>query len=81
AFRIGENATLFMGALYLVRGVAILLWVGAATVTSVWSGVFLGLAALLLYPLVLGAALVLGLSDTWFDLRARLSRARTQDDI
>jgi hypothetical protein len=81
AFRIGENAALFMGALYLLRGVAILLWIGAAAVTSVWSGVLLGLAALLLYPLVLGTALVLGLSDTWIDLRARLSRARTRDDI
>lgn len=81
AFRIGENATLFMGALYLMRGVAILLWMGAAAVTSVWSGMLLALAAVLLYPLVLGTALVLGLSDTWIDLRARLTRARTRDDL
>jgi hypothetical protein len=81
AFRVGENATLFMGGLYLLRGAAILLWIGAAAATSIWSGVLLSLAALLLYPVVLGTALVLGLSDTWIDLRARLSRARAADDL
>jgi hypothetical protein len=81
AFRVGENATLFMGGLYLLRGAAILLWIGAAAATSIWSGVLLSLAALLLYPVVLGTALVLGLSDTWIDLRSRLSRARAADDL
>jgi len=81
AFRVGENAALFMGGLYLLRGAAILLWIGAAAATSVWSGVLLALAALFLYPVVLGTALVLGLSDTWIDLRARLSRARADDDL
>jgi hypothetical protein len=80
AFRIGENATLFMGGLYLLRGVAILLWIGTAAATSLWSGVLLALAALLLYPVAIGTALVLGLSDTWIDLRARLSRARSKGD-
>ena len=81
AFRVGENATLFMGGLYLLRGAAILLWIGAAAATSVWSGVLLVLAAMFLYPVVLGTALVLGLSDTWIDLRARLSRARADHDL
>lgn len=81
AFRVGENATLFMGVLYLFRGVAILLWIGAGAATSVWSGVLLAMAAVLLYPVVLGTALVLGLSDTWIDLRARLSRARADNDL
>jgi hypothetical protein len=80
AFRVGENAALFMGGLYLLRGTAILVWVGAAAVTSVWSGVLLTVAAVLLYPVVLGTALVLGLSDTWLDLRGRLSRARSDRD-
>lgn len=81
AFQVGENATLFMGGLYLLRGVAILLWIGAAAATSVWSGLLLTLAAVLLYPVVLGTALVLGLSDTWVDLRARLSRSRVDHDL
>lgn len=81
AFRVGENAALFMGGLYLLRGAAILLWIGAAAATSTWSGILLALAALFLYPVVLGTALVLGLSDTWFDLRARLSRPRADHDL
>lgn len=81
AFRLGENATLFMGGLYLLRGTAILMWIGAAAVTSVWTAALLTLAALFLYPFVLGTALVLGVSDTWLDLRARLSRAKADNDI
>ncbi len=81
AFRLGENATLFMGGLYLLRGTAILMWIGAAAATSVWTAALLTLAALFLYPFVFGTALVLGVSDTWLDLRARLSRAKADDDI
>ncbi len=81
AFRVGENAALFMGGLYLLRGAAILLWIGATAATSAWSAVLLAIAALFLYPVVLGTALVLGLSDTWLDLRSRLSRARAERDL
>lgn len=81
AFRVGENAALFMGGLYLLRGAAILVWVGAAAVTSVWTGLLLTLAALFLYPVALGTALVLGLSDTWIDLRTRLSRNGSVGDL
>jgi hypothetical protein len=81
AFRVGENAALFMGGLYLLRGAAILLWIGASAATSVWSAVLLAMAALFLYPVILGTALVLGLSDTWLDLRTRLSRARAEHDL
>lgn len=81
AFRVGENAALFMGGLYLVRGAAILVWIGATAATSAWSAALLGLAALFLYPVVLGTALVLGLSDTWLDLRSRMARAmRDRED-
>ncbi len=71
ATRLGENVVAFMGGLYLLRGAAVLLWLGATVVTSGWSIALWALAALLLYPLVLGAALVMGLSDTWLDLRNR----------
>ncbi len=81
AFRLGENATVFMGGLYLLRGAAILFWIGATAATTIWSGALLALAALFLYPVVLGTALVLGVSDTWIDLRARLSRARADNDL
>lgn len=75
AFRIGENAAMFMVMLYLVRGLAIMMWAGAAVVTSVWSGWALAVAGLLLYPVAVGTALVLGLSDTWLDLRGRMARS------
>lgn len=74
ASRLGENAMVFMGGLYLVRGLAVLFWVGAAFITSAWSAALWGLAALLFYPIALGAALLVGLCDTWLDVRTRLRR-------
>ncbi len=72
ATRLGENALVFMGSLYVLRGMAVMLWLAAAVVTSVWTAALWAVAAMLLYPVVVGAALLLGLSDTWFDLRRRL---------
>lgn len=72
AARLGENAVAFMGGLYLLRGVAVLVWLAAALLTSTWSAVLWGAVAVLCYPVVAGAALVIGLGDTWLDLRRRL---------
>lgn len=72
ATRLGENAMVFMGGLYLLRGLAVLFWVGAATLTSAWSATLWVAVGVLLYPLVVVAALMLGLSDTWMDVRRRL---------
>lgn len=69
--RAGENAVLFMGGIYLLRGLAVMLWIAAATVSSAWAGALWAAAGLLLYPLAAGAALVLGLCDTWLDIRGR----------
>lgn len=80
ALRVGENAALFMGGLYLLRGVAVLLWVGAAAATSAWTVALLAFAAVFLYPVVIGTALLLGLTDTWLDLRARMARAAQKKD-
>lgn len=74
AARVGENAMVFMVGLYLVRGIAVLVWLGAALVTSAWAAVLWTALAILLYPVAVGAALLIGLSDTWLDLRARLQR-------
>jgi drug/metabolite transporter (DMT)-like permease len=78
AFRVGENATLFMVALYLARGGAILAWIATAAATSGWTWVFLAVGTVLAYPFVFGAALVLGVGDTWWHLRDRLA-ARLAD--
>ena len=73
AFRAGENATLFMVALYLARGGAILFWIAAVAATSAWTWVFFAVGAVLAYPFVFGAALVIGIGDTWLHLRERLA--------
>lgn len=73
--RLAENALLFMGGLYLVRGVAVLFWIGAATVTSGWAAALWIVAGVLLYPVAVVAALLLGLGDTWVDVRRRVAAA------
>lgn len=71
--RVGENAMVFMGGLYLLRGVGVLLWVGASVLTTTWSAALWSVVALLLYPVVLTVALLLGIGDTWIDVRTRLT--------
>lgn len=71
--RLGGNTVLFMGGLYLLRGAAVLFWVGAATVTSGWMAALWIVAGLALYPVAALAALALGLGDTWMDMRGRLA--------
>lgn len=71
--RLGENAVLFMGGLYLLRGLAVLFWVGAATLTSGWTAALWIVAGLALYPVAVLTALALGLGDTWLDVRRRLA--------
>lgn len=77
AGRVGGNAALFMGLLYVLRGLAVFLSLVGGV--SVMAGVLGGLVALLLYPvlaLVLTAALLVGLGDTWLNVR---ERARHRD--
>jgi hypothetical protein len=71
AARIGENALAFMGGLYVLRGVAVLAWIVPAAAVSSWSALFLAMAALLFYPILIAFTLVLGVSDTWLHLRTR----------
>lgn len=77
--RLGENAVLFMGGLYVLRGLAVLFWVGTATVTSGWMAALWIVAGLLLYPVAALVSLALGLGDTWMDLRYRLAGRLTGD--
>lgn len=72
--RMGGNVLLVMGGLYLLRGIGVLFWVAAAVVTSAWSLVLWAVVGLLLYPVALLVTLLLGLGDTWWDLRGRLAR-------
>ena len=67
--RVGSNAVIFMGALYALRGAAVIVFISGGL--SVLSYVFLALALLVVTPLVLGAAIVVGLGDTWLGFRER----------
>lgn len=70
AGRVGLNAIVFMAALYALRGVGVFLFLSVGA-TSLLMIVFGTLAAIFLYPLTLGAAILIGLGDTWLDVRGR----------
>jgi hypothetical protein len=73
--RAGSNAVVFMGALYALRGAAVVLFFYGGL--SILGAVVLVLSLLLIAPIVLGGAVVIGLGDTWLDLRARARRLST----
>ena len=74
AGRVGGNAVFFMGALYVVRGFAVLLsLIGGISVVAAVVG---GVIALLISPILALAMVVMlavGLGDTWLNLRSRVS--------
>lgn len=79
ADRVGGNAALFMGLLYALRGFAVFLSVVGGI--SLMTGVITALVALLLYPvliLILSASLIVGLGDTWLNLRDRLRKQESE---
>lgn len=78
ASRLGANLIAFMAGLYALRGVAVIvaLWAGASPLVWVAGGVI----AVLLYPLTVPATVVIGLGDTWLDLRARAKAARANEE-
>ncbi len=67
--RTGGNLLAFMGALYALRGFAVMLWLFG--MPGVLGTVFGAIVFLLLYPLVMVTTLMVGLTDTWLDLRTR----------
>lgn len=72
--RAGSNALVFMGALYALRGAAVVSFFGGGQ--RPLSAVLLLLGLVLVAPVMMVGALVIGLGDTWLDLRAR-ARAMT----
>lgn len=69
AHRAGENLFTFMAVLYALRGAAVLVVIGG--VPGPLGLVLGGLLIVFLYPIVMAATFVVGLSDTWLDIRAR----------
>lgn len=67
--RLGQNALVFMGALYAVRGAAVFLFVSGG-MSLLWYVAF-GVLLVLVTPVMLGTAALIGIGDTWLDLRSR----------
>jgi Predicted membrane protein (DUF2232) len=71
--RAGTNTVVFMGGLYALRGVAVVAFLSGGL--SFVNGVFLAIALTFVGPLVVGGALIIGLGDTWLDVRTRAEKA------
>jgi len=69
AARTGSNLLAFMAALYALRGAAVLLFV--AGMPGPVGLLLTTLAVVLLYPLVMATTILVGLFDTWLDIRTR----------
>lgn len=67
--RMGANAVVFMGALYALRGVGVVLFLTGGL--SLLGGVLLLLGFVFVAPVLIFGAFVIGLGDTWLNLRAR----------
>lgn len=71
--RLGTNVVVFMGALYALRGAAVLLFLNGGV--SLLGSVLVAAAFLLVAPVLAAGALVVGLGDTWLNLRERARSA------
>jgi len=67
--RVGANAVVFMGALYAARGAAVILFLSGGL--SLFGYVMLAFGLIFLPPLVLTGAVVIGIGDTWLDVRRK----------
>mgnify|MGYP006277878991 CR=1 FL=1 len=67
--RVGTNAVVFMAALYALRGAAVVLFLTGGV--SVFGAVLFVVGILFLAPLLVTGAFIIGLGDTWLNLRAR----------
>jgi hypothetical protein len=61
-----------MGALYALRGAAVFLFVSGGM--SVFGYLMLAVLLVLVTPVVLGMAALIGIGDTWLDLRTRAAQ-------
>lgn len=68
--RVGANLAVFMGALYALRGMGVVSFVSDGI--SFVRGSFIALAFLFAAPVVIGLTVLLGIADTWIDVRERV---------
>lgn len=69
AVRLGANLAVFMTALYALRGAGVVVFVNGGL--SLFGALMFILGVLFAAPVVIGFAALLGIADTWLDLRAR----------
>lgn len=71
--RLGANLAVFMGGLYALRGLGVFIFLNGGLsligVTLVTIGLFF------FAPLLVGFMLIIGVADTWLDVRTRVSAA------
>ena len=65
----GGNAVVFMGGLYAMRGAGVLLFLSGGL--TGFGFLFLVVGMLFLWPVMISGALLVGVGDTWFDLRSK----------
>lgn len=71
ASRLGWNVVVFMGALYSLRGLAVMVALVLGAVGSPLPVLLvLGVVGIILYPILVAGTLLLGVTDTWLDLRS-----------
>ncbi|UCC24420.1 MAG: DUF2232 domain-containing protein [Gemmatimonadales bacterium] len=68
--RAGSNTLVFMGALYALRGAGVVLFLSGGP--SLLGGLLVALGMLFMAPVLLTAAALIGLGDTWLDVRTRV---------
>jgi len=68
--RLGSNAVVFMGALYALRGAAVFMFVSGGI--SLLGFVTLVVGLVLAAPILMAMAMVIGIGDTWLDIRSRI---------
>lgn len=71
--RVGTNLVAFMGALYVLRGAGVLLFLSGGM--GVAGGFLVAIGLLLAGPLLALGAMLVGVGDSWLDLRARSRRS------
>lgn len=78
--RTGGNAVVFMSGLYALRGVAVLVFLNGGI--SMFGAVAVGIGMLIpvVASVIVGGALLIGVGDTWFDLRTRAMAAADGND-
>jgi hypothetical protein len=75
--QVGANLAAFMGTLFALRGVAVLLVLSGGL--GLVGGLLVLVGLVVAAPLLAAGAMALGLGDVWFDLRSRADRNAISD--